>query len=123
MHQDRRSTSIREMSEYCVANENGQGIYSDFGLQLRGAPRDVLSSLDSLLHPPVDGHPIGSPKHRARAQESQWVVLCASIVDSNIPQHVLVDLLGEVDADAEEISYKEYISHCSTKVSDNSRSA
>lgn len=77
--------------------------HPNFRLQLRRAFRKILASLDSLFHLPVDCHPIGTSEHRAGAKESQRVVFSASAVDGNIPKHVFVDLLGEIDVDAEEV--------------------
>lgn len=80
--------------------------YSDFGFQLRLAARDVLSSLDSLPHLSIYRHPIGSSKHRAGTKESQRIVFSASIINCDIPEHVLANFLRQVNVDTKEIGYR-----------------
>lgn len=77
--------------------------YPDLRLQLSAGARQVLAGLDGLTHATVDGFPVRAAEHGASTEKGQWVVLGTSIVDRNVPQHVLADLLGEVDVDAQEV--------------------
>lgn len=82
----------------------GRNTHSDFGLELRFATRNILSGFNGLPHLSVNRHPIGASKHSACSEESERIILCTSIVNRNVPQHVFIDLLREVDVDAEEVS-------------------
>lgn len=75
----------------------------DFCFQLGCAAWDVLSALNGLSHLAINGHPVGAAKHGAGAEECERVVLCAGIIDGDVPKHVFVNLLGEVDVDAQEV--------------------
>lgn len=77
--------------------------YSNLGPKLGVGAREVLAALDRRAHARVDGLPVGTTEHRASAKESERIILGARIVDSDVPEHVLRDLLGQVDVDAEEI--------------------
>jgi len=72
-------------------------------LELGFAARDVLTSFDGLTQVTIDSHPVGATEHGTRTEEGQWIVVSTSIIDSDIPQHVFADLLGEVDVDAQEV--------------------
>jgi len=75
----------------------------NFCFQLGGGTGDVLAALDGLPHLAVNGHPVGAPEHGARAEERERVILSSGVVYSDIPEHVLVYLLREVDVDAQEV--------------------
>lgn len=77
--------------------------YADLGLELRVGSGKVLSALDGLAHARVDRLPVGTTEHSAGTQESERVILSTGIIDGNVPEHVLSNLLGEVDVDAEEV--------------------
>jgi hypothetical protein len=51
----------------------------------------------------VDRHPVRTTEHGAGAEEGEGVVLGTGIIDGDVPQHVLADLLREVDVDAQEV--------------------
>ena len=77
--------------------------YSDSRLELSVGAGKVLTSFNGLAHATVDALPVGAAEHGARAEEREGVVLGTSIVHGNVPEHVLVDLLREVDVDAQEV--------------------
>ena len=78
----------------------GESTYADLGPKLRVGSREVLATLNCLAHPRIYRLPVGSTEHGPRAEKREWVVLCSGVVDRNVPQHVLADLLGQVDVDA-----------------------
>ncbi len=77
--------------------------YPDLGLELGVSAGDVLASLDSLAHARVDRFPVRASEHSTSAEERKRVVLRTRIVHSDVPEHILRDLLGEVDVDTEEV--------------------
>jgi hypothetical protein len=74
--------------------------HADSCLELRVRAREILASLDRLAKAPVDALPVWAAEHGTRTQEGERVICRASVVDSNVPEHVLVDLLRKVDVDA-----------------------
>lgn len=80
-----------------------ENTYADPSLELGVSARKILTSLDGVAHAAVDGLPVGTTEHGPGAQESKRIVFSASVVDCNVPQHVLSDFLGKVDVDAEEV--------------------
>lgn len=91
--------------------------HSNFSLELCATTGNVLPRFNGLLHASVDSLPVGSSEHCAGTKESKWIVLSTCIIHCNIPEHVLVDLLGKIDIDAEEVSLKKIVSksysdHC-----------
>jgi len=78
-------------------------ICPDPGFKLGCAARNVLSSFDCLSHLAVDGHPVRASEHGTGAEERKGVVLRAGIVNGDVPEHVLADLLSEVDVDTQEV--------------------
>lgn len=80
--------------------------YPDGRLELRVRAGEVLSALNGLVHTREDVLPVRTAEHSARAEERQRVVLGASIVDGNVPEHVLGDLLREVNVDTQEVGYR-----------------
>ena len=76
-------------------------------LQLRIGSWKVLSTLDSLLDASVDGVPVRPAEHCAGAEQGQWIILGTGVVDGNVPKHVLADLLGQVNVDAQKVGYVE----------------
>ena len=79
------------------------GTYADVGLELRTGAREVLTALDGLAHAGVDRLPVRTSEHSASAKERKRVVLSARVVDGDVPEHVLGDLLGQIDVDTEEV--------------------
>jgi hypothetical protein len=79
--------------------------YPDFGLQLRGTAGQITAALNCPPQPIVNGHEVRAPEHGPRAEEGERVVICTGVVHHDVPQHVLVYLLREVDADAEEVGF------------------
>ena len=77
--------------------------YSNLGPQLGVGAREVLTTLNGQAHAGVDRLPVGTTEHGTGTKQRERVVLRASVVDSDVPEHVLGDLLGEVDVDAEEV--------------------
>jgi hypothetical protein len=77
----------------------------DLGLELRIAAGNVLPGLNGLFQLAVDVGPVGAAEHGARAEERERVVVRAGVVDGDVPQHVFVDLLRQVNVDAEEVGY------------------
>lgn len=80
--------------------------YPNSRLELRVGAGKILSALNSLAHTPKDVLPVRTAEHSARAEERQRVVFGASIVDGNVPEHILGDLLCEVDVDTQEVGYR-----------------
>lgn len=80
--------------------------HPDSSLELRVGAGQVLTSLDCLAEAAVDSLPVGATEHGTGAEERKGIIRSSGIVDSNIPQHVLADLLGQVDVDAQEVSCK-----------------
>ena len=78
-------------------------VSTDGGLQLGLAAWKVLSGFNGRPNSLIDGPPIRSTEHRAGTQQSQRVIFRTGIVDCNVPEHVLTNLLSEVDVDAEEV--------------------
>jgi hypothetical protein len=78
--------------------------HSDGSLELRVGAGQVLTSLNCLTEAAVDSLPVRTTEHGTRAEERKRIVGSSGIVDGNIPQHVLADLLGQVDVDAQEVS-------------------
>lgn len=97
------SIEIRELIEV-LYNTEKNGTHAHSGLKLRVATRDILPRLDSLVDAPVYAHPVRTSEHCTGTEEREGIVFRASVVDCNIPQHILVDFLGEVNVDAKEIS-------------------
>jgi hypothetical protein len=62
-----------------------------------------LSRFNCLTHAAIDGLPVGTTEHRTRAEQSQRIIICSGIVDSNIPEHVVGNLLREIDIDTKEV--------------------
>ena len=80
-----------------------QVTYSDLGLELGVGAGEVLAGLNGLAHATEDVLPVRAAEHGTRAEEGQRVVFSAGIVDGNVPEHVLADLLRQVDVDAQEV--------------------
>ena len=80
-----------------------QSTYSNLGLELRVGARKVLASLDRLAHAAVDVLPVWTAEHGARTEERERVVFSTGIVDCNVPEHVLGNLLREIDVDTQEV--------------------
>lgn len=107
LREDARAAEVR-LSSTLVSHPATQkrpsyDTYPNLGLELSVGTRDVLAALDGLAHARVDRLPVGAAEHGTSAKERKRVVLRARIVDSNVPEHVLRDLLGEVDVDTEEV--------------------
>ena len=85
--------------------------YSNSGLQLGVGTRQVLTGLDSLPHATVDALPVGAAEHGTRAEKGKRIVLSTCVVHGDVPQHVLVDLLGEIDVDTQEVCYDTSSAH------------
>ena len=81
-----------------------QMTYGDFGLELRRASREILARFNRLPQSGENALPVGASEHGPRAKQRQGVVLSTGIVDGDVPQHVLSNLLRQVDVDPEEIS-------------------
>lgn len=77
--------------------------YANVGLELGLGTRQVLAGLNSRPHLLVDVLPVGTAEHRARAEQGERVVRRARIVDRDVPQHVLADLLREINVDTQEV--------------------
>lgn len=82
----------------------GTGTYANFGLDLTCATGQVLTNFNRLPDPTVNALPFRPTEYGAGAEQCQRIILGTSIVDCNVPKHVFVDLLGQVDIDAEEVS-------------------
>ena len=44
--------------------------------------------------------------HRAGTEESERIILCAGIIDCDVPKHVFADFLGQINIDAKEVGWK-----------------
>jgi hypothetical protein len=75
----------------------------NLGAELRVCAREVLAGLNGLAEARVDVLPVRTTEHSASAEERERVVRGTGVVDSDVPEHVLVDLLREVDVDAQEV--------------------
>jgi hypothetical protein len=82
--------------------------YPNFGLQLRGTTRQIVSTFNRPAQSPVDGHPVRAPEQRTRTQERERIILGTGVVDDDIPQHIFIDLLREVNTDAKEVCFEKY---------------
>ncbi|SRR6266702_525570 len=80
--------------------------YSDGGLKLRVGSRNVLSRFNRLTHAAVNGLPIGATEHRTRTKQGQRVVICSSIVNGDVPEHVVSNLLRQIDVDTKEVRWE-----------------
>jgi len=65
--------------------------------------REIITRLNRHPNPAVDPLPVGASIHGAGAQERERVVVCASVIDSDVPEHVVGDLLRQVDVNAQEV--------------------
>lgn len=83
--------------------------YSDSGLELRVGTGDVLTTFHSLPDTTVDCVPIWATEHGARAEQGQGVVVGTNFIDSDIPQHIIIDLLRQVDVDTQEVGYQRWV--------------
>ncbi len=79
--------------------------YPNLGLELRVRAGEVLPRGDCLAHAAVDRLPVRAPEHGASAEERERVVLRAGVVDGDVPEHVLADLLRQVDVDTQEVGW------------------
>ena len=77
--------------------------YADSGAELRLGSREVLAVLNRHTKTRVDALPVRAAEQSTRTQEGERVVCRTSVVDGDVPQHVLVDLLRQVDVDAQEV--------------------
>jgi hypothetical protein len=64
---------------------------------------EVLASLNGVADVGVDRGPVWTSVHGTSAEKCQGVVLCTSIVDNDVPHGRLVELLGKVNVDAQEV--------------------
>ena len=87
-----------------------QDTHADTGLELGVSAGEVLAALDRLGHAAVDRLPVGAAEHGAGAEERERVVLGARVVHGDVPEHVLADLLREVDVDTQEVGWGELVS-------------
>lgn len=65
-----------------------------------------MARLNCLAHTAIDRLPVGAAKHRTRAEQRKRIILGSSIVNGDIPEHVITNLLREVDIDAKEVRCK-----------------
>ena len=84
-------------------NTHATEIGTDGRLELRLASREVLTVLDRRPQAQVDALPVRTTEHGTSAEKRERVILSTGIVDGDVPEHVLADLLGEVDVDTQEI--------------------
>ena len=82
--------------------------YPDGRLELRVRTRKVLAVLNGLAHAAEDVLPVRAAEHGAGTEQRQRVIFSAGVVNSNVPEHVLGDLLREVDVDAKEVGYNPF---------------
>ena len=80
--------------------------YADVGLELGLRTGQVLTGLNRRPHLLVDMLPVGTAEHRARAEQREGIVRRARVVHSDVPQHVLANLLREINVDTQEVSWK-----------------
>jgi hypothetical protein len=55
----------------------------------------------------VNGHPVRTPEKRACPEQSERIVRGSGIINSNVPEHILADLLRQIHIDAQEIGWVE----------------
>jgi hypothetical protein len=67
---------------------------------------NVLPRFNRLTHAAVNGLPVGATEHRARTKQGQRVVIRASIIHGDVPEHVVTDLLRQIDVDTEEVRWE-----------------
>lgn len=79
--------------------------YPNLGLELCVGAGEVLARGDCLAHAAIDGLPVRATEHGTSAEERKRVVLRARVVDGDVPEHVLADLLREVDVDTQEVGW------------------
>ena len=85
----------------------GDNAYSDSRLELRVGAGQILAGLNGLTHTAVDALPVRATEHGSGTEEGQRVVFRTGVVDRDVPKHILADLLGEVDVDAQEVGYEQ----------------
>ena len=73
------------------------------GLQLARRAGQVRPALDRAPDVAVDHLPVRSAVHRPRPEERERVVFRPRVVHHNVPHRRLIELLGEVDVDPEEV--------------------
>lgn len=78
-------------------------VSSNARLELARSTREVLSRLNRRANVAIDRLPIRTTVHCARAEERQRIILCACIVDDDTPDGVLVELLRQVEVDAQKV--------------------
>jgi len=84
----------------------GTGTYADSGLELGCATGQVLAEFDCLPNATVDALPVWATKHGAGAEQCQRIVHGTGVVECNVPEHVFLDLLSQVDIDAKEVGWE-----------------
>ena len=65
--------------------------------------RKIASALDGHSNPTVNGFPVRPTIHGTRTQKCQRIVFGTGVVYSDIPKHVVADLLSQIDVDAQEV--------------------
>ena len=76
--------------------------YADFSLGLTCVTGQVLTDFDCLPNPTVDALPVWTAEHGAGAELCKRIVF-GSVVHCDVPKHIFVDLLSQVDVDPKEV--------------------
>jgi hypothetical protein len=90
------------MMSACAGGGTGD-TYADISAHGRCRARKVLARLDGHPEPAVDVREVGATKEGAGTKEREGVVRCTCVVNSDIPHHVFIDLLRQVDVDAQKV--------------------
>ena len=77
--------------------------YSNPASKCRVVAREIASAFNGHSNATVNGLPIRPTIHGTRAQKRQGVIFGTSIVYGDVPEHVVTDLLGQVNVDAQEV--------------------
>ena len=78
-------------------------VRADGRLDAGAGTRKVLARLNAHTETAVDVLEVGTAEQRTGAEERERVVRRTGVVDGDVPEHVLGDLLGQVDVDTEEV--------------------
>ena len=78
-------------------------VSSDSGLELGLTAWEVLAVFNRRPETQVDTLPVRATEHRAGAEQRQRIILGTGVVNCDVPEHVLSNLLGQVNVDTEEV--------------------
>ena len=78
-------------------------ISSDGRLELGLASREVLAIFDRRPQAQVDALPVRTTEHGTSTEKSERVIFGTGVVNGDVPEHILADLLGQIDVDTQKV--------------------